>query len=804
MTEMQIDRDQAQRFLALLDPAARAFTFQTFDDNKARKKARDEALKAERAELRAALSGIELDNKLAAAAKRHRDPFASIIEGPFDQVYPRLKAFNEQGAGVYVTINATRLNRQRNAASVERVRAVFADLDGAPLAPAANCGLQPHAIIESSPGRYQVFWLVDGLAPTEFTSLQKSIIAKFNADPSVHDLPRVMRVPGFLHCKQTPTLSAIVKINDTIPPYSAAEVRTAFPAVSPSAGAILAPGFTGLGSNIASSNNPIPEGQRNSTLLAMASHLRGKGLSQSDIETLLLSRNQSQCTPPLDEAEVLSVARRYPQQQSAAGLAWAPPHPLPDALPPVEAFDPDVLLPGTLAPWVKDVAERMDCPIDFLGAAIMVACGSLIGARLGVRPKRVDPWHEVPNLWGIIIGRSGVKKTPAINEMLKPLRDLEAAAGTQHEHDMGLYRLSLTQHEQELAGKKTKAKSGKHTLTLEDTTQPPAPRERRYIVNDTTVEALGIILQDNPTGTLALQDELAGLLSKLDQEERRSERTFYLEAYNGKNRVTVDRITRGRVTIPRACLSILGTTQPDTLKNYLRATVRGGVGNDGLMQRFQLAVYPDRQTGPVRYVDRVPDRAAQEQVRQVFTQLDTLDPQALGADVSGEIPTLGFSNEAAPVVQQFLLDHSNIMRHLDAHSALISHYSKYAKTIPTLALIIHLAGGGAGPITLAAFEKALAWMHYLRSHVKRIYSSVSQGHHEAARVLSTKLAKKQLTDGFTLRDITRKGWAQLTEKEEVKEALELLIDLGWLRATEERTNGRPTVRYWINPHLNRE
>ena len=114
-----------------------------------------------------------------------------------------------------------------------------------------------------------------------------------------------------------------------------------------------------------------------------------------------------------------------------------------------------------------------------------------------------------------------------------------------------------------------------------------------------------------------------------------------------------------------------------------------------------------------------------------------------------------------------------------------------------------MADGGAGPITLAAFEKALAWMHYLRSHVKRIYSSVSQGHHEAARVLSTKLAKKQLTDGFTLRDVARKGWAQLTEKEEVKEALELLIDLGWLRATEERSNGRPTVRYWINPHLSK-
>lgn len=611
-------------------------------------------------------------------------------------------------------------------------------------------------------------------------------------------------MPGFLHCKEKPTLSSIIKINDVISPHSAVEVRAAFPAVSASAGANITPAFPCLGASIANSNGPIPEGQRNGSLLAMASRLRGIGLVQEEIETLLLSRNQSHCTPPLDDAEVLSVARRYQQQQTGNELAWEPPQPLPEALPPVEPFDPDVLLPGTLAVWVKDVAERMDCPVDFLGAAIMVACGSLIGARLGVRPKRVDDWHEVPNLWGVIIGRSGVKKTPAINEMLKPLRDLEAAAGAQHAHDMGLYGLGLAQHELELAGKKAKAKSGKHVLTLEDTTAPQAPPERRYIVNDTTVEALGIILQDNPTGTLALQDELAGLLSKLDQEERRSERAFYLEAYNGKNRVTVDRITRGRVTIPCACLSILGTTQPDTLKNYLRSTVRGGVGNDGLMQRFQLAVYPDRQTGPARYVDRAPDMAAQEQVRKIFQRLDTLDPQTLGADFSETIPTLGFSDEAAPAVRQFLLDLATIMRQLDAHSALISHYSKYGKTIPTLALIIHLAEGGTGPITLAAFEKAQLWMRYLRSHAKRIYSSVSQGHHEAARILAAKLQKNQLEDGFTFRDVTRKGWAQLTEKEEVKEALELLTDLGWLRATEGRSVGRPTVRYWINPLVPRK
>jgi len=40
-------------------------------------------------------------------------------------------------------------------------------------------------------------------------------------------------------------------------------------------------------------------------------------------------------------------------------------------------------------------------------------------------------------------------------------------------------------------------------------------------------------------------------------------------------------------------MSVLGTIQPGPLGTYLGEALRGGTGNDGLMQRFQLAVWPD-------------------------------------------------------------------------------------------------------------------------------------------------------------------------------------------------------------------
>jgi putative DNA primase/helicase len=101
------------------------------------------------------------------------------------------------------------------------------------------------------------------------------------------------------------------------------------------------------------------------------------------------------------------------------------PVPLPDALPPVAPFDPE-LLPEALRDWVADIAHRMQCPPDFPAVGAVVAISSLIGARAVVAPKARDDWRVVPNLWGLIVGRPGVMKSPALGEVLKPLHRLEA------------------------------------------------------------------------------------------------------------------------------------------------------------------------------------------------------------------------------------------------------------------------------------------------------------------------------------------------------------------------------------------
>ena len=195
-------------------------------------------------------------------------------------------------------------------------------------------------------------------------------------------------------------------------------------------------------------------------------------------------------------------------------------------------------------------------------------------------------------------------KSPALSEVMKPLDRLEATASQQHTELMREFRTQQRMAEMSAKAADKKAQQAidkgltetarqllEQHLDGEEQMEPPL---RRYRVNDTTMEALGETLMDNPTGVLVYRDELHGLLKSMDKEGQEGARAFYLQGYDGNQPYVFDRITRGRNRrIEAVCLSILGGIQPGKLQAYIRDAVRGGVGDDGLLQRFGLLVWPD-------------------------------------------------------------------------------------------------------------------------------------------------------------------------------------------------------------------
>jgi hypothetical protein len=214
------DLAEAQRFLDLLGGPDARWTFQTFDDDPVRKEARVAEAKVTGEKTYAEARERGLPDNIAkqagreAAKKPGKDPFAKILHGTLELHGRRLVRLNEQQrAGVFMTVNETD-GRGRHAHNVMRVRAIFADLDGVmlqeALAKLATIGLVPHIIVESSPGRWHLYMLAPGFPLDRFTATQKRLISLLGSDPAVHDLPRVMRLPGFLHQKGEPFMTRVV------------------------------------------------------------------------------------------------------------------------------------------------------------------------------------------------------------------------------------------------------------------------------------------------------------------------------------------------------------------------------------------------------------------------------------------------------------------------------------------------------------------------------------------------------------------------------------------------------------------
>ncbi len=69
--------------------------------------------------------------------------------------------------------------------------------------------------------------------------------------------------------------------------------------------------------------------------------------------------------------------------------AWPEPREIKAELPPAPPFDAKVLLHADVGQdFVLDEADRMPSSPDFIAAALLVALGSVIGARVAIKPKR--------------------------------------------------------------------------------------------------------------------------------------------------------------------------------------------------------------------------------------------------------------------------------------------------------------------------------------------------------------------------------------------------------------------------------
>ncbi|MEI6069654.1 MAG: DUF3987 domain-containing protein [Methylococcaceae bacterium] len=502
--------------------------------------------------------------------------------------------------------------------------------------------------------------------------------------------------------------------------------------------------------------------------------------------------------------------------------AWNVPGEIVPKLPKVAPLSAE-LIPEPFRDWLADVSHRMQTPGDFAAVSSLVIVGSLIGVGCGVRPKQLDDWEVIPNVWGACIGRpSVVLKSPSMKEPMGLLDRLQAAFGAIYEREkaegdfQGLIDGAVLK---DLKAQLDKSAKGKGTFNKDELQRlrdefieltenaESEPARRLLKTNETSIQSMTLLQNQNPRGLLVFRDELTGLLARWDREDGADERAYFLEGWNGNGSYTDVKIGRGVTEAKTICIGLLGGIQPDKLKKYLHQTQQGG--NDGMMQRLQLAVWPD-EPKVWQLVDIKPNKDAKQAAFLIMQALSDMDFIGHGATQNShdDRPYFRFDDDAQLIFNDWLTNLQTVKIKQEDNPLMIEHFGKFRSLLPSLALIFHcidLADGRAsGAITKRAAMLAVDWCDYLETHARRIYAMAESPGHEAAVRLADKIKAGSLPNPFNAREVYIKCWHGLGDKKDVEAACDALMDENWLRRVmlpKPATGRQPLPEFHINPAI---
>lgn len=553
----------------------------------------------------------------------------------------------------------------------------------------------------------------------------------------------------------------------------------------------------------------IGEGSRNDFLASLAGSLRKRGLSKATIKKELLLINDRLCNPPLDEGEVTRISESIASY--AVPVAWGAVEEIPEEKYQIPHMD-ESFLPGPLRTWIADVAVRMQVPLEFVAAPAIVGFSSLIGRKVGIYPKKNDDWIVVPNLWGALIARPGFFKSPTIAEALTPLEKLVSEANSNFEEKMKEWEVEKSINDAAFEAAKEQLikaiKKGQEVdidkmrqkmKEIKQQSESSKPTCKRYKTNDATVEKVANLLLENPNGLLMVRDELYGWLASLNKGGREGDREFYLESWNGYGSFTVDRIGRGTSHIPALCLSVFGGIQPSKLEKYVLSNIEDN--DDGLLQRFQILLYPEMSSNWKNY-DVSPNQRAKAKVEQLFESVARV-PDAKDSKIDG----LHFDDEAQDLFNEWRASLEHFLRSGDIkNTGFESHMAKYRKLMPSLALIFHFVENHEAfrkeqCVGAASTRLAIKWCDFLQRHAEKIYKVESNPQMGPAKALAKKIEDQKIRDGSSLRSIYRHHWSQLDCPEKLNGAVRILSDLNWIRVESEKGNSKRSEIVRLNPEL---
>ena len=150
-----------------------------------------------------------------------------------------LRKHNARNRGIYFVVNyggqedsdITRVNAQFMECDDLSFEEQMAQIDAFPL---------PPSLIVKTRKSLHTYWLVKDGDVASFRRVQKRLVVHFGGDKTCINESRVLRLPGFLHCKEEPVMVECVRFSPELR-YTQAELEAVLPAVDDEPAAVAGP-----------------------------------------------------------------------------------------------------------------------------------------------------------------------------------------------------------------------------------------------------------------------------------------------------------------------------------------------------------------------------------------------------------------------------------------------------------------------------------------------------------------------------------------------------------------------------------
>jgi hypothetical protein len=355
-------------------------------------------------------------------------------------------------------------------------------------------------------------------------------------------------------------------------------------------------------------------------------------------------------------------------------------------------------LPAAVRRIVAEGAAAQGIDVAYWAVPSLAILAGCVGATRRVRIKR--SWSEPCVLWTAVIAPSGAGKSPSLRELLEPVRA----------HDQAMHDRATAMQQAADAGAAAEGKRAE---------QVPA---RCALVDNVTVEALGVRLDTNRRGLLLAADELASWIKAWDAYRSGGDEQAWLSMHDaGPLRIDRKSTEPRRILVPAAAVSVTGTIQPAIAARYLGAAERR---SSGAAARLLLALPP---VARVQWTDD--DVTVEAREGWGFIVRSLLD---LALDDEGRGIELPLDPEAHAMFREFVNENGDsahrsiVSGEHDLAAALAKHRGSAARLALALALARAAEDGTASllpSIDGRAMRAGITLARWFGSESRRVYET---------------------------------------------------------------------------------